>query len=392
MRAIVICPDLELRSSFEKVAADCTHLKIAKSCAYYPQADEFRRLVRVWNPEVVFISMETVGAAEPIVEQLDLEFPTIQRVALSETEDPAILRQAMQFGMVELVAPPMDALILARLVKRVNDHLALRPVSVWELGRIFAFMPAKGGVGASTIAANAALAFAQDPESRVLLADLDIYSGLMSFLFKTEHHFSIRDAAQGSKALDDDGWQNLVKRVGNLDLLLSGAPAVDSGISASQLEPVLDFARRSYSVICADIADAFDERSTVVLREASSIFMVTTPDLASLRLAKLKAACLRKLEWDDKARLVINRVNSRMELTIGEIEKIVGLPVCATMPCDYGDVTRATRSGQASPKLAPSIRAFVEKLLDKKILETRRPRFIERFTVAPAPLALRALK
>ena len=96
MRAIVICPDLELRSSFEKVAADCTHLKIAKSCAYYPQADEFRRLVRVWNPEVVFISMETVGAAERIVEQLDLEFPTIQRVALSETEDPAILRQAME--------------------------------------------------------------------------------------------------------------------------------------------------------------------------------------------------------------------------------------------------------------------------------------------------------
>jgi pilus assembly protein CpaE len=307
---------------------------------------------------------------------------------LSKTEDPVILRQAMQFGMVELVAPPMDALILARLVKGVNAHLALRPVSAGELGKIFAFMPAKGGVGASTIAANAALALAQDSVSKVLLADLDIYSGLMSFLFKAEHDFSISDAARRSNALDEDGWQNLVKRVGNLDLLLSGAPAADSGISASQLEAVLDFARSSYSIICADIADAFDERSSVVLRESSRIFMVTTPDLASLRLAKLKAACLRKMEWDDKARLVVNRVNARMELTISEIEKIVGLPVCATMPCDYADVTRATRGGQASAKLAPSIRAFVEKLLDKSIPETKRPRFIERFTVAPARRAL----
>jgi pilus assembly protein CpaE len=390
MRAIVICPDPELRSSFESVAAECTQLKLAKSCPSYPQ-EEFRRLVRVWNPEVVFISMQSVGAAETIVEQLDLEFPTIQRVALCETEDPAILRQAMQFGMVELVAPPMDALILTRLINRVHARLALRPVSAGALGKIFAFMPAKGGVGASTIAANAALAFAQDPESRVLLADLDIYSGVMSFLFKAEHDFSIRDAVRRSKALDDDGWQNLVKKVGKLDLLLSGAPAVDCAISASQLEPVLDFARRSYSIICADIADAFDERSTVVLREATRIFLVTTPDLASLRLAKLKAACLRKLEWDDKARLVVNRVNSRMELSIPEIEKIVGLPVCATMPCDYADVTRATRDGKASPKLTPSIRAFVEKLLDKRLLETKRPRFIERFAVTPT-LALRALK
>jgi pilus assembly protein CpaE len=302
-------------------------------------------------------------------------------VGLSATEDPAILQHALQLRMAALLAPPIAEVALVGLVKRLSVHLAMHPASVGELGQIFAFMPAKGGVGASTIAANAALTFAQDPKLRVLMADFDVYSGLMGFQFNVEHDFSISHALKRSKNLDEETWQNLVKKVGNLDLLFSGAPALDDGISGAELEPVLDFARRSYSVVCADIADTFDERSTVVLREASKIFLVTTPDLPSLRLAHLKASCLGRLDWEDKARLIVNRTHGRMELTVPQIEETVGLPVCATMPCDYADVTRATKNAKASPKLAPSIQAFVAKLLDKKILEPKRSRFIERFAL-----------
>jgi pilus assembly protein CpaE len=223
----------------------------------------------------------------------------------------------------------------------------------------------------------------------VLLADFDVASGVAGFMFNAEHNFSVNDAAVRNKELDDATWQRLVKRVGNVDLLLSGSPRFDEAISPEQIAPVLDFARRTYSVVGADVSDTFDERTLAVLREANRIFLVTTPDLASLRLARLKATFLRKMEWEDKTKLLLNRSTKRMELPISEIEATVGLPVFATFPCNYADVTRSVRQAASSPKLAASIKQFVEKVGEKKPPEEKRIRFIERFAVVPGRYGFR---
>jgi MinD-like ATPase involved in chromosome partitioning or flagellar assembly len=389
MRAILICPDGELRAQFEKTTGPYPRIKIAKAIGHYPDPDAFRRLVRVWVPDVVFVSMEDSKSAEQISHQLDKEFSSVQRVALSTLEEPATLRLALQLRMSELLVPPFDTGQFEGMLKRIDDHLELHPSTVGNSGQIYAFMSAKGGVGTSTIAANVSWALSQLPETNVLLADFDVYSGVTGFMFNVEHEYSFHDAVKRNRDLDDETWQRLVTKAGNLDLLLSGAPVLDEGIAAQQVAPLLDFARRTYSIITADISDTFDERSLAVMREASRIFLVTTPELAALRLARLKALTLRRLDFEDKARLVLNRVTRRMELSIEEIEKTVGLPVFATFPSDYADVTQATRNAQPSPKLAPSVKEFIHKLVDKQLPEGKRARFIERFAVVPARYAFR---
>jgi pilus assembly protein CpaE len=356
---------------------------------HYPDADAFRRLVRVWAPSVIFVSMEDMEAVKEIGQQLDAEFASIQRIALTTVEEPAVFRLALQLRMAELLVPPFDPDHFVQVLKRLADHLELHPSSVENQAQVHAFLPAKGGVGASTIAANAAWAFSQLPGSNVLLADFDVYSGLTGFMFNAEHEYSINDAAKRNGELDDESWHRVVRRVGNIDLLLSGAPMLDEGISARQIAPVLDFARRNYSVIGADLPDTFDERSLAVMREASRIFLVATPDLNALRLARLKTLALRRLEWEDKTRLLLNRVTKRMDLTLDEVEATVGLPVYATFPCNYADVTQATLKAQPSPKLAPSIKEFVEKLGERKFPAEKRSRFIERFAVVPARYGFR---
>jgi pilus assembly protein CpaE len=384
MKAIVICPNAELRSAFEKAVSCYSILHITKSLDSYPDDALFRHLVKVWAPDIVFMSMEDAEGAGHISKQIDAEFPAMQRVALSTVEDPSIFRFALQLRMAELLVPPFKEEQMREALIRLAEHLAIHPSNTGTHGRVYAFVPAKGGVGASTIAANAARAFAEAPSSNVLLADFDISSGMIGFGFNTEHGYSINDAAKRNKELDEETWQRLVKKVGHVDLLLSGAPMMDEGIAPQQIGPVLDFARRAYSVIGADLPDTFDERSLAVMREANEIFLVTTPDLGALRMARLKILALRRHEWEDKTRLLLNRVSKRMELNLEEVEATVGLPVFATFPCDYADVTRATRKAEASPKLAPSIREFVEKLGNPKPEKKKRSRFIERFAVVPA--------
>jgi pilus assembly protein CpaE len=315
---------------------------------------------------------------------MDAEFASMQRVALSMAEDPSVFRFALHLRMAELLVPPFNEDQLQATLVRLAEHLAIHPASTGTLGKVYAFVPSKGGVGASTIAANAARAFAQAPASKVLLADFDISSGMLGFGFNAEHDYSINDAAKRNKELDEETWQRLVKKAGSVDLLLSGAPIMDEGIAAQQIPPVLDFARRTYSVIGVDLSDTFDERALVVMREANEIFLVTTPDLGALRMARLKILALRRHEWEDKTRLLLNRVTKRMELSVDEVEATVGLPVYATFPCEYADITSSTRKAEASSKLAPSIKQFVEKLGDTKITKKKRSRFIERFALVPA--------
>jgi len=389
MKAIVICPDPELRSAFERAAAGHPALRILKSLNFYPSADQIGHLVRMWDPNLVFISMENAESAARLNQAFDSSFGSIQRIALSTHEDPSALRLALQLRMMELLAPPFEQGSVREVLTRVLDYLDQHPQKKTNAGQIYAFMPAKGGVGASTIAANAIRAFAEVPESRALLADFDVSSGVAGFMFNADHDYSVNDAAVRNKELDDVTWQRLVKKSGNLDLLLSGAPRFDEGIAPDQIPPILDFARRSYSVIGADLSDTLDERTLVVLREANRIFLVTTPDLPSLRLARLKAIFLRNMEWEDKTRLLVNRTTKRMELSLEEIETTVGLQVFASFPCNYHDVAQSIRKGESSPKLAASIRQFVEKVSEKKAPEQKRVRFIERFAVVPGRYGFR---
>jgi MinD-like ATPase involved in chromosome partitioning or flagellar assembly len=389
MRGIVICPDIALRQRFEEAAAQY-NLTLVKRLDSYPSPEAFGRLARAWAPEVVFLSLENHGHATEFCRHMEAEFPDVQRIALHSSPDPATFKLALRLRMRELLIAPFQHAELAQALSDVVSHLEKHPINIVGCSdRFYAFTPAKAGVGASTIAANVTRAFATMPKVHALLADFDIYSGVAGFLFNVEHEFSIIDAADRSKDLDDDSWRQLVKNVGDIDLLLSGAPRLaGDALDAKQMAKLLDFMRRNYTVVTADLPDIFDELSLTVLREASRIFLVTTPELPALRLARLKVELFRRLELDDRLSLVLNRVPKRMELSIEEIGETVGLPVTASFPSDYVSVTKSIREAQMPANLAAPFHQFAETLFRKPPQEKKR--FIERFAVVPMRYGLRS--
>jgi MinD-like ATPase involved in chromosome partitioning or flagellar assembly len=383
MRAILICPDETLRTQFEEATASHPSLVFSKVLAAYPTKEALTRLVRACVPEVIFLSLADAAVAETVNQNLESEFPTIQRIAIHSVQEPSIFRLALRLHMNELLVPPFDYDQICLALDQVARHLDLHPATVSSTQRFYAFVPAKAGVGASTIAANATWAFSQTPESKVLLADFDMYSGVTGFIFGVEHEFSISDAVV-RKNMDEDQWHRLVKKVGNIDLLLSDAPRLGESIQSAQATQMIEFAKRNYSVVSADLADTLDETTLGVLRDASRIFLVTTPELPALRLARLKTLLFRRLDLEDKVVLLLNRVTPRMDLSIPEIEKTVGLPVFMSFPCDYADVMKGIRAGRPATKLSQSVLEFAAKLLDNNYKpEKKVQRFIERFALVP---------
>jgi len=383
MRAILICPNEDLKKEFEQAIAPHWMLNVSRTLDTYPSADDLRRVVRAWAPEIVFLNIESANMAEIISRALEAEFPGIQRVAIHPSQDVSVLRQVLHLHMTQFLAAPFENGEVAQVLDQLERDLEVRPATIDSTDRFFAYVPAKAGVGASTIAANTTWAFSQMENTHTLLADFDMASGITEFLFDATHDRNLADTAAHGKQLDDDAWRSLIKRVGNIDLLLSGAPRVGEGIPRAQVVHLIEFARRNYNVVNADLPDTFDEITLAVLRDANKILLVTTPELPALRLAHLKVQLLKKLELFDKVSLVVNRVSSRGELSFTEIEKTVGLPVYMSFPSDYADVTAAIRAGRPSPKLAANAQKFAAMLLDRETKPKKQRSFIERFGIVP---------
>jgi Flp pilus assembly CpaE family ATPase len=134
-------------------------LQISRTLDDYPSTQDLTRVVRAWAPEVIFLSIENLEKVEPLVRQLETEFPAIQRVALHSSQDVAVLRCVLQLRMTQLLSSPFESAEVGQVLDQLERDLEVRPVVIDSTDRFFAFIPAKAGVGASTIAANTTWAF-----------------------------------------------------------------------------------------------------------------------------------------------------------------------------------------------------------------------------------------
>ena len=108
---------------------------------------------------------------------------------------------------------------------------------------MFAFLPAKAGSGATTIAVNTSLALSRMPDAHVLLADLDLNCGMVGFmLLLNQSPYSIVDAAENALDLDENLWPKIVSTKDNLDVLPVGKLSPGFRIEATQI--ALDYAFR----------------------------------------------------------------------------------------------------------------------------------------------------
>ena len=111
-------------------------------------------------------------------------------------------------------------------------------------------------------------------------------------------------------------------------------------------------ARSQYEVICVDLASSLDEFSVALMRESRRIFLVTTPEILPLHMAKARVGSLKNLGLLDRVSLLLNR-KTRNELTDADVAKLVGVPVAFTFSNDYAGVQGAILNAAPVPHESP---------------------------------------
>ncbi len=153
--------------------------------------------------EVAALPTEMTGAFKAVRKA----YSQTKIIAVHQSEDPSIILSALRAGANEFVAPPFEKTLPPALdrVVRLNEeeHAPTRQ------GKVVGFLSAKGGCGSTTLACHIAADLRRKTNKQVLLADLDLTSGMVGFLMKVNSVYSVLDAVANLSRLDESLWKAL---------------------------------------------------------------------------------------------------------------------------------------------------------------------------------------
>jgi Flp pilus assembly CpaE family ATPase len=347
MRTIVAVPDQALNHELTTALAEFPEIELVRQIARYPEPDDFLRIIRARKPDFAFLSTEDFPRFQSLTAAIDDRMPGLPVISVArELNSIELIPKLMHLGVRELLASPITHQKLGEVISSVAQQLAKHPAPVVRLGDIYAFFPAKPGVGSSTLTVSASCALAEELHIRTLLLDCDLMAGVTKFLLKLGTSSSIVNALEHADTLDEDLWSQMVGHWDKLEVLHAGELAPPTTLTSASLEVVLGFARGLYDTICADLASSLDPFTVQIMHEARHIFMVTTPELVPLYLAADRLKHLKDLGLTDKVSLLLNRKNpTHRGLSDTEASQLVGLPIAHKFSNDYPGVQGAILDG-----------------------------------------------
>jgi Flp pilus assembly CpaE family ATPase len=387
LRSIIICPDQALCTELHKAVAETMLTSVVRLLQAYPPEVELARILRAHVPQIVFLSIESLDLCASTAAHIEKILPGCQVIAAGGTSEPETLMTVMRSGIREFVAYPFNRHCVWESIKHAEQILVKRPIVTQSTDLVYSFLPAKPGVGTTTLALNGSLHAATD--GGVLLTDFDLNCGMLRFLLKLDASNSIIEALEHAGGMDEQLWPQLVNKVQGIDVLHAGCIKPEIRIQGLQVQQLLEFARRNYRVVCADLSGNLERYSLEVMHESKQIFLVCTPEVAVLHLAREKMHFLQSLDLSARVSILLTRYNGKKsELKPEQVEEIVGAPVQMTFVNDYARVSEAIREGKvidANSELGKQCRALGDHMVNRKAAPVeKRRRFVEYFALAPA--------
>jgi pilus assembly protein CpaE len=301
-----------------------------------------------------------------------LHRPALGVVLLRDEVALDVLADAIRAGVREVVAVGDRAAVdeaCARSLELSRQLGAALPATEPAHARIVTVFAGKGGVGKSTVATNLAATLADGGRRRVCLVDLDLQFGDVGILLQLVPERSITDAIPMAGRLDAAALQSLITpyRPGLDALLAPAGPAEGDHVTRDLVREVLAVARAQYDYIVIDTAPYVSDQLLAALDVTDWFVLVITPDLPTLKSARLTLDMFELLEYPKERRLtLLNRADSEVGLTVADIEKAVGSPMSVLMPSSR-DVPLSVNRGVplALDKPAHPVSRAVHRLADR---------------------------
>jgi pilus assembly protein CpaE len=342
----------------------------------YPARRALADAINLEQPNLCFLDVGSSwdSAAGLITELASLD-PTLPVVAISGGNDPDIILRSLRQGASEFLFQPFAMEQVGAALDRLHRLKGDSHRPVGELGKVFSVVPGKAACGGSTLAYNLAYQLRKlNAQRKLLLADLDMATGTLSFLLKLKSNYSFVDALTHASQMDDDLWKGLVVTHQGLDVVLCPDNPVEN-TPMHEAGAMIEYMRESYGVVVLDLPSPYGDWTEHICKLSDELILVTTNELPALHSTQKAIAHLERNGLDrSKIRLVVNRFDSNQGLDKGAIETALNLDVFQLAPNDVDAIQKSLLEGKpvaSNSALGKSLVSIATRLDGERKAETK---------------------
>ena len=347
IRTVIFSSSSRDLDSIEEKILDKDLQVIAKSADLTGAADEVGQL----RPDLVIISCREDNWSYRASQQIYLLYPQVVTVMVSEDISYDVAKKAIDAGVGGYISPMPDAEEFCDALKQIyyNEQnrisVLLEKSGIQRKAQVITVFGTKGGIGKTTLAVNLAVALTRQ-KAKVAILDLDLQFGDTQMFLGLDVKETIAELIQEQRVPTIDNIRNyFVLHASGVHLLCAPAsPEYAEGINAAQVEPILNILRTYYDYIIVDTSAEFSDVNLLALEAASTILYLTGLDISLLHNSKKNLLIIDSLNQKNKVKLVVSR-DFKGDITIGDVEKIMGEKVFARVPADYIEAVKALNQG-----------------------------------------------
>jgi pilus assembly protein CpaE len=329
--------------------------------------DSILRQIQDSRAEVVIVDIPSHDAQRAIT-AIELIRATTLQIAIfasGELTKPGIIVASMRAGAGEYLdnSAGSDA-VLEALTRFSSTRTRARGGA--GKARIFTFLSAKGGAGATTVAVNTALALQQSHGDVVLVDFAPI--GHAALHLNLRPQFTVLDALQNLHRLDVsllDGLMTTTKQ--GLHLLAGPQQPYQSVPTPSELARLFDVLVNHYRYVIVDASSRLDSTTRLLSDLSNAVLVVAQTDVVSLWSTARIHNFLEEGTGRNRLRVVLNRHKKIPGFSDEDVQQATNCKVLWKVPNAYQFVSPAIDHGtpvveQEGPEISRSFRALAAAL------------------------------
>ena len=336
------------------------------------------------HPDVAVVDLRNdASSGMAAIERLRAGAASMSIFAIAQAAEPDLILGAMRAGANEFFPWVPGAQTQQSRSMEESFHGAVRKTAMRREAAnagsrqpciTHVFLGAKGGAGTTTVSVNCAVELARVTRRPTVIVDLKPCLGEVALFLGVRPRFTVLDAIDSLHRLDKDFLKELVsKHKSGLDIL-AGSEQFDrpNAQDSGAIEELFRVLGRTYDQIVIDAGNTLNSFVVATLYTADTVFLITNPDVPSIRNAQRLVDRARQLgAGTERVRILLNRTSDQNLIAPKQIETALGYGIYHQFTSDYRTVSTALNSGvplgiAGQSELASQFASFTRQLLGQQ--------------------------
>lgn len=326
------------------------------------------------SPELIIVETDNIG--EDFISKLEqlsgVCSEKTDAIVIGPKNDVQLYRSLVEMGIKDYLVRPIDE---NELVKAIAKSLIEKKGLTGS--KLVTVIGSKGGIGATSVAQMLAYDMSENLDYKTMLMDAAGSVSSLGIAFGVEAGSSLTEAVRVAKEGSEDDLQRICQKVNEkLSLLVCGGESILSDIpEPDKVEGLVNRLMKKFPVVLVDLSYTSRAVQKRLLERSSSIVVVSSPTISSLRSARMLLGEIRKIRSSLKeVDLIINMqgMDTTDEIPVQDIKTALDFEPAVTIAYQPRVFTASETTGvpvgkgKEDARIIEKIRVISERIVTPK--------------------------